>query len=305
MSQPKFPKSWRRVLFVALLVAVLGASGWLVLRPQKPEPVYQGKTLSTWMEQYYRMGDESAYRNKNAGAPPPTNSAALREEAAIALREIGTNAIPYYLKLAATRISPMQMQIMYNKVFSKVSWRTPWLGTACYRWATEFSENPQKALLGFQLLGPAAKSTVPDLIHLMQTSDSRNSRRSAAYALSFIGPAAKDAVPALVQNFKDPYEMVRDATVTALFAIAQDHDTYRWRPECAAVMVPALSQLLSDTNTDVLRVVFMLSDLQGEARPAVPALMPFLNDTNVQISSATQNAIKSIDPEAAAKAGIR
>jgi len=292
-------------LWAALLVAVFGGIAWLVLRPQKPEPVYQGKTLSVWMEQYYRMGDESAYRNKNAGAPPPTNSAALREEAAMALRQIGTNAIPYYLKLASARISPMQMQIMYNKVVSKVSWRTPWLRTTCYRWATAFSENPQKALLGFELLGPAAKSAVPDLIHLMQTSDSRNSRRSAAYSLSYIGPQAKDALPALIQNFKDPQEMVRDATVTALFAIAQDHKTYRWRPECVAVMVPALSQLLTDTNTDVLRVVFMLGDLGGEAKSAVPALMPFLNSTNFQISSATATALKSIDPAAAGKAGIK
>ena len=160
-------------------------------------------------------------------------------------------------------------------------------------------------MLGFRLLGSSGKSAVAGLISVIQSSDNRISRYSAAYSLSFIGPAAKDALPALIQNFKDTDESVRDATVKALFAIAQDQKTYRWRPECVSVMMPALIQILKEPNTDDLRVIRLLGDLGGDAKNAVPALLPFLNNANVAISSATAVAIKSIDHEAAAKAGIK
>ena len=88
----------RRVgLFVVLgLVAV--AIGFFALRPR--EPVYQGKRLSEWLADFNRAGrgqiDQAAER---------------------AIRQIGTNALPFLLTDLSTLDSPYKLALMqwYNQ----------------------------------------------------------------------------------------------------------------------------------------------------------------------------------------------
>ncbi len=43
----------RRILPILLLLAILATISWLVLRPHDPEPVYNGKPLTYWLDGFY------------------------------------------------------------------------------------------------------------------------------------------------------------------------------------------------------------------------------------------------------------
>lgn len=68
-----------RIGFGLLLLAVFGGIAWLTLRPS--EPMYEGKTLSVWLEEYVHSSPNSELSNN----------------AKDALHHIGTNAIPTLL----------------------------------------------------------------------------------------------------------------------------------------------------------------------------------------------------------------
>jgi hypothetical protein len=99
----------RHILLAALLVAVLGGLAWLVLRPGEGELVYQGKPLSFWIERY--ASDRSKVE---------------RQEAEIAVRHIGTNAIPTLLRMLQARDSALKLKLValakkHNLEFSYAS----------------------------------------------------------------------------------------------------------------------------------------------------------------------------------------
>ena len=128
----------------------------------------------------------------------------------------------------------------------------------------------------------------------MRTSQNQNGRQTAAISLGFIGSSAQDAVPALLENFKDPNNSVRDATVRAVFDIAFDYGAGQFRPECSRVMVPGLAKLLADPKTDALRVIRMLSDIGPDAKGALPAILPFQNSQEPNIRAAAIQARERI-----------
>src|SRR5258708_1076379 len=82
---------WER-LFVFGILVIAGSAcmplllSWPVL---DPEPSYQGKTLSAWL------------RQDRAGSLFRPSIEENRTEFKNAIRQIGTNAIPYLLKMAA------------------------------------------------------------------------------------------------------------------------------------------------------------------------------------------------------------
>jgi hypothetical protein len=73
-----------RIVLVFLLVAVLGGSAWVVLQPREKGPAWQGEPLGKWL-------DELDPKTGRLAAP-----------AAEAVRQIGTNGLPWLLQEAAT-----------------------------------------------------------------------------------------------------------------------------------------------------------------------------------------------------------
>jgi HEAT repeat protein len=71
------------------------------------------------------------------------------------------------------------------------------------------------------------------------------------------------------------------------------------------VSVPALIQFLRDSDSDTRRnAAKALWCFGAAAKQAVPALVESLQDPSVAVQSEAANALKKIDPEAAAKALI-
>lgn len=122
-------------------------------------------------------------------------------------------------------------------------------------------------------------------------------RASAARQLGVIGPLAKVAVPALLQVLKAGDAAVRANAAEALGQIHSD----------PGIVVPALISSLNDLNSSVrTSATDALAGWGQESRAAVPRLIQLLDDrSDRDLMVSVREALKKIDPEAAAKAGVK
>jgi hypothetical protein len=121
-------------------------------------------------------------------------------------------------------------------------------------------------------------------------------RARAANDLATCGPRAKIAAPALIEALKGKDETVYCAAARALARIQAD-------PETA---VPALMGRLADLRGHGRpEVVAALGQYGPRAKAAVPMLVRMLGDhSSKEIIRIVPVALKQIDPEAAAAAGV-
>jgi HEAT repeat protein len=150
------------------------------------------------------------------------------------------------------------------------------------------------ACFGFYVLGGIGKDAVPALMDLLDSTNT-HVRLCAVSCLGNIGPPAKAAVPLLVRFMNDPNKYARFGTTVTLMRIHED----------AALVVPVLITNLTESNVILPTTILALASFGDRAKPAVPALLRFLGDKNDFVREAATNALKAIDPEAAAKAGVK
>jgi HEAT repeats len=156
----------------------------------------------------------------------------------------------------------------------------------------------QEAVMAFYILGSATSNAVPDLLQIYREGISANSQRCALDSIGWIGPAAKPAVPELLRIVGDTNSdsAVRITAIAVLVRIRVDLES----------VFPALINCLSDPDWDVaLTATRELMFLGSAARPAVPALVNLLNDPDHKVKELAEQALKAIDPQAAAKAGVQ
>jgi hypothetical protein len=268
----------RRWLVPLACLAVGVAVAWWLLR-DAAEPVHEGKPIGFWVDEYYRNWHE-----------PYIDSAdrTRRERAERAIRQIGSNAVPFAVKLARERPSRLKPKLLRILPFVTQQLRR--------RWNFQEWEKPFQSLLIFQIIGSDGKDAVPDLIQLTSTSDDYQTRRFAALSLGAIGYPARDALPALAQNLRHPADHFRADIVPALGGIWFDKVTGKQRPDCVRVVVPALTDLLKDPKADALRILQVLKDIGAEAQSAAPAIAPFLTHTDPGIRLAATNALERVSP---------
>ena len=100
----------------------------------------------------------------------------------------------------------------------------------------------------------------------------------------------------LLRGLADTNLLVRCDTLNGLAHI-------RSEPE---LVVPALTKALNDPVPKVRVFACMaLSQQAEEAKPAAPALVKALSDSDSSVRGLAANPLKAIDPEAAAKAGLK
>jgi hypothetical protein len=143
-------------------------------------------------------------------------------------------------------------------------------------------------------------SVVPILIDIVnQTRNSSQSVReySAIRALGDFKDKAASAVPTLVKSLGDPDASVRGAAILALGSIHA-------RPD---LVVPALTARVApeQQRNDYTYTFSTLAGFGPDARSAAPTVLEYINDNDPDVRACARYALKAIDPEAAAKAGIK
>jgi HEAT repeat protein len=254
-----------RITFTVLIIAILGVCLWSASTPR--EPSYNGKPISVWLQ------DSTPY-----GVDSP--------DAIEALRHIGINAIPTLLRMLRANDSPLKTKCIelldrQDSVRIKI---------------IPARDKNYQAFLGFDSLGADATNAVAELVAIYAEKISADSQSYTACAIGAIGPAAKSAIPTLLMGLKTTNDYVRWNTALALGRIHGE----------PASVVPELMRLLDNSNlTTRCFDIQALGEFGTNAESAVPDLTVMLNDQDPNIRVSATNALKQIDPEAAAKAGVK
>jgi HEAT repeat protein len=261
----------RRILLAMLPVALLACFAWQMMKPR--EPFYEGKPLSVWLEGYFfpKIDGPEGWRKTNK-----------------VVQEIGTNAIPALLRMLQARDSALKVQLIalaQKQHIIKIRYIPDYIRII-------------EAARGLEALGARASNAVPVLIAMYDQNDPALSslQQQIAGVLGCIGPTAKAAIPSLLRRARDPNNSVR---LNAVFALSQIHAD-------AESVVPALIESLSDSDALArANAADGLGNFGTAAKSAVPALVQSLNDTDRIAREHAEWALKKIDPEAAAKAGVK
>jgi len=290
------------VLIVVITIAVLVF--------QRREPAYAGKPLSHWLAQLW-------------GEPlplhPPQDPPA--PEAEVAVRSIGTNALPFLLRSLTVRDSHIKEALLkLEESQPKIS-----LGLK-----SRDGRVVEEAVVGYVTLAEIAEPAVPDLVALVNGQDEIASYAAGA-VLPYLGAAGIEATVKLLsstnralrrraafgfaspvlrgtnqnryQTFNTRYRQQGEHAVPALLGLLNDNDTdlaqsaihtlswLSWHPD---EVIPALTSLAGKDSTPIqlrvsaLRAIGMFGKT---AASAVPFLQTFTNDANKSIRAASSNAI--------------
>lgn len=264
------PRKCNRLLFAIAGLVVLAAGLWLFLL-RNPEPAHNGRRLSEWVALH-----SHTYRNRNSSL------GVSKEEAATAIRAIGTNGLPFLIEW--TGYEPGKLRSKLNgAVFNGPSWLrgnqsvvdrlTSREGLAAY------------AAEAFAALRSEAAPAIPDLVGIAQRPGVGTSRLQAVMALYHVGPAAIPALTNLVA--KTPMATESRMKHTLLLVLLYQTN-----------LPPGYVALLESTgSTDpALRAIAAaaLGNQRGEASGSLPASQAPLDgsDTKVKATNA-QDVIKT------------
>lgn len=294
-------KKRNRILLAGLLVLALGSFMWLVLCPH--EPVYRGKRLSQWLDEYNRAGGMDK-----------------TESTSNAIRAMGTNSLPFLLAHIKHTDSALKNRFFYEIANNRlVKFRM--YGPDPYRAAS---------ILALNALGSNAAPVCPELLKIAGNADDPRSLWWGTQALLAIGPAA---IPTLAKLCNSTNKNVRDdavlmiATMKAapsprfsalVWSWTQHYPEVNVRPTITLrhfVTVEAnqeLVHLLEDPDPAVRRAsaeaisnYYMIPAYNQATKSAIGLLIKSLNDADTQVRLSAGQTLKVIDPAAAAKAGVK
>ncbi len=171
-----------RPILIVLLAATLVGFAWLVLRPH--EPVCESKGLSVWLRQYIV---------NSRGDPLGREQRHLRDEAEGAIRRIGPEAVPIFLKMASEKDSALRTE-MINLLPPRTAYSLHLWDTHDHHWMAGY---------GLHALGRIGEAAVPVLVAQLNDRD-LEMRSSAVGVLGALGPVARDSLPALMKCLNDP-----------------------------------------------------------------------------------------------------
>ncbi|MFT5031098.1 MAG: HEAT repeat protein [Candidatus Binatia bacterium] len=258
------------IIFFALILAILPSD----------EPVNEGNTLTEWVDQIY-----TTYDGGDTNTP-----------AALAIRQMGTNALPHLMRLVQPQTSPVTFDVRQHP----------------------FDVRQHQAAIAFYYLGSIAEPAILDL-SLMLTNSSGGC--PAGKALGGIGPKSFDTlttaltstnlivqqqavaglgvmrirgnshIPILLAKTKIP--QLRQAAIAALGDARQAPDR----------TLSTLIDALNDTNLNVrLLSAVSLGEYGARAKSATPALLRLMSSRNKAMEARfARSAIEKIDPAARAE----
>ena len=134
-----------KIRIIASLIVVCVFAGIALFAFRSREPVYQERPLSAWLE------------DLDYGQPSFRREAVPQAEEAV--RQIGTNAVPFLVGMMRCKDSPFRKKMVAlcsKQSFIKFNFRPP---ADTLQW---------RGALGIYVLGPAGKAAIPELINLLR-----------------------------------------------------------------------------------------------------------------------------------------
>lgn len=267
---------------------------WYVLEPR--EPVYHGKRLSQWLDDYNRAGDITK-----------------TEPASEAIRALGTNTLPFLLASLKHADSPLEK--MFRSIVRKQHRaKLPFYGEYPYRFASIFA---------LRALGSNAAPLCPELLRLAEDRG------------DWLGPIAlcaigSSSIPTLERGCQSTNEAVRFralAMIAALKAPEPPALSFRWgRPGYNFVNYrPTLVAGIGEDEPQFREMINLLDDPDPAVRRAsanalshyimpkngplpkleVASLVKALSDPATDVRLSAAKTLKHIDPVAATAAGVK
>jgi HEAT repeat protein len=268
-------KRRRVILFVLLLVAIIGAFAWVALTPR--DPVYAGKPLTQWVDQWTGEIDTASGMFMDA-----------RIGGAWRFREFGPSAVPELTRIMETR-HPWKQKLYDYLVRHKVK----------YRWATDFtkkwyveSQRPQTAATMLRFAGPGAESAIPALM-TATLSTNQDLSRNAIYSLGVIHQRPEVVIPFLIKLTTNQVQIMRIDACNVL-------GMYTQRPD---VVVPVLIQSLSNQSSAWLAAL-RLGRFGTNALAAVSALREVAINGPAWAQPYAAEALQRIDPDSTLDATV-
>ncbi len=292
----------KRILILSAM-CVLAGIGVIAFWPGEREPRYNGKKLSKWLDIY---------------VSGPKNNVP-QKEALWALQAMGTNALPFLLRLAQRDVTGWQGRVVGKCKQIGFTWPQQ-LASKRFR---EFDA----AWLMMSSLGTSARPAIPAVSRMALESQSIN---VAFRSINFLSANGPDGIPAILEIIE---KGKIDCRRRALAAIGQTRDLGTNGPAVIDVLlkclqdedqvvaenavlslfkiafidkkiVPILTERLRDTHGMVRycasRALGVLGNHHGaipELREAVPVLINAQNDPYPLVREWATNALLKIAPE--------
>ena len=232
----------KKQVLISIGLIALATVCFFALRPRN-EPKYQDRYLFDWLR---------AYSLSN----PELLSNETRDKAEVAVRNIGTNALPYLVKWIAYK-RPAWRTTLRKKLPAFITTREPvagWLdGDVVLR--------RECASVGFLILGTNAVSAIPELLAMIKDSTNSASRNGARHALISIG---SPAIPALKSALADPNQPEREFIILSFSSMALMHGTNA----CLPVLIEALNDHDMKVRSAATNVIW---DITGQFLTNTPA----------------------------------
>lgn len=173
----------KRILILAALVVVGAGLAFYCSRPK--EPCYQGRNLTSWLSEIEKVG--------------------VTAESGTALNAIGTNAIPYLLKLLQTKRSHLKDSIDLLLMRQSIT---------RFRFDSSYHER-ERAVSGFMALGTNGRPAIP-LILTLTASTNEQVRIAAFKCLFFTEPEKTTFLKMATRALTDSNHVVRVTGATFL-----------------------------------------------------------------------------------------
>ena len=277
-------------LWIALIAAAcLFGLAFVAIRVSQPrEPSFEGRSLSSWL-------DDFSYDDTN-----------LTSQAEIAVRRMGTNAIPFLLDILTYQESPGRKKLrqiteklpMWLHFFARNSMQGVQAGKAMnalgplaapvFPVLTNLFYNGKTVTAGIALAG-IGQNGVLFLVNALTNQD-LNARFYGTSALA-LGNARSDfdiVIPVLVQALLSTNSSARSMAAMSLGSLRQ-------MPE---ITVPALMENFDDPNGTLRAyVIISLGQFGTDAKRAVPLLLEARKDPDEDIRELAEQALQKISPE--------
>jgi len=220
-----------------------------------------------------------------------TRAKSSADEAELAIRQIGADALPFLLRWIDARDSSLKKKLR---------------ATVSGKWHDRLGLRDRSGELrrlgahGFQALGTNAAPAARALIEIATRHPDEDGRYVAVFGMRKLAPIGEPVTAFLIQCLTNSESTIRDEAAIAIGGM-------RDRPQ---FVVPILIQYLQFAKTsphspECSDTVNLLWFFGTNAKAATPILLELLNHSSAEVRHQVTNALPDIDAEAAAKARVK